>query len=515
MAFSITAMLSAIKTYLQKERILIAAILALAALVRFLFIARRSIWHDEGFTMMMIQFSPQEILRRTMLDVHPPLYYEILHYWAKIFGNSELAIRGFSALLGIGVVFFFYIVMKRIFNAEVAKWAALFTALGPFLIRYSQEARMWMLVAFLVTAATYFLLRASEQNSIGRNAKWWAFYSIAMILAAYTQYFSLLILPIHWFYIFLKNYQPPFSIQFKKLFSLPWVLSHIAIIGAFAFWIPILLQQTTRVSASYWIQKEWMTIRTVPSTLYRFLSYINFDHIGSYPTPNYIHELILIALAIMAIFVIAKRKTQWRGTIFILGYFLIPMYLIFLYSSIRTPIYQDRYFVWSSIAFYGLLALFVSALQNKFAKYLFAPLFTILLLLGIYKVDTVEGHGMREVGRQINASYKTGDEIVVGELYAYFDFSYYNKTGSPAKIFADPEWIRKGFGEASLIYERADTIAVKNLSDVQPQSSYVWFVGRDPWRDYYKQIPANWQEQKRFQKEDSQVILYRVDVSPL
>lgn len=520
MDFSIIPILmrQKIKFYFKNKKIFLTVIIGLAAILRFLYISRRSIWHDEGFTMMMIKFSPWEIIQRTMRDVHPPFYYLILHYWAQFFGNSELAIRGMSALLGIGVVIFTYLIIKKLFNQEVAKIAALFTALGPFLIRYSQEARMWNLVAFLVTAATYFLLKACED----KKYKWWVLYSISMALAAYTQYFSLLVLMPHWVYVLLKC----FTIQKGDYSASGWQWDHlknfkmdaglknrlfgflttnIFIIGAFSFWVPTLFAQMSRVSSGYWIQRQWMTIRTVPSTLYQFLSYITFS-----AAPNYIHELILVFLAIMTIYIFQTYKEKWREIIFLLSYFLVPMYFIFAYSLIRAPIYQDRYFVWTSIAFYSFLALFISSLKYPKLKRSFRFGILVLLIFGIVRIYTIEAHGMREIGQEVTKNYQMGDEIIAGEIYAWFDFSYYNKTGRQAKIFSDPEWIKQGYGEASLIYDQAEILAVKNLNNLKPVTDRVWFVGRDPWRDYYKKIPANWQELQKLQKEDSQVILYQI-----
>jgi len=474
----------------RREKIYLTAITVLSIIARFSFISRRSIWHDEGFTTMIINFSPLEIIRRTALDVHPPLYYLLLHYWAKIFGNSELALRGMSAVLGVGVVLFVYVIVKKLFNQETAKWATLFTALGPFLIRYSQEARMWNLVAFLATASTYFLIKALED----KKYTWWILYATSLSLAAYTQYFSLLVLMPHWIYVLLK--------------SLPWRKEKIKSI-AFSFWIPKLIAQMSRVSGGYWIQKSWMTIRTVPSTLYQFLAYANFDHFGPFNIPNYIHELILLLIIAATIYILIKNKERWREIIFVLSYFLIPMYFIFAYSLIRTPIYQDRYFVFTSIALYSFLALIITAFTS-WKKNIAGVVFIAILIFGIFRVNTTENHGMREVNDFIKNGYGIGDEIAAGELYVYFDASYYNKTDETLKLYADPNSIRQGFGESSLIYDQTDKIVINDLTKLNPESNRVWLIGK-PWRDYYKKIPSHWQELKNFKKDDSAVTLYKTN----
>lgn len=507
--------------FIKKNKFYLSIIIIISLILRFLFINQRSIWHDEGYTALMIKFPFWEIIQRTMLDVHPPLYYLLLHYWAQIFGNSEIALRGFSAILGAVVVVLTYFFIKKLFNKNIAITAALFTSIGPFLIRYSQEARMWELVALFITAASFFLIKAIEQlnnKETKKQKKWWILYSISLILAAYTQYFSLLILPVHWLYVLLR----------KKIFSLGWWLSNISIIVIFCFWIPIFLTQTSRVSSGYWIQKSWITIRTVPGTIYRFLSYVNLDYIdfgnlGRFYVPNYIHSIVLVLLVFIAIFVFLKNKEKWKEIIFIFSYFLIPTYIVFFYSLINTPIYQDRYFVWCAVGFHSFLALFVCSLKKKLQLF-FTSLIIILSIFGIFRVYTTETHGMREIGQFIQNNFQEeewikgeegkeegggGDEIIAGELYVYFDFIYYNKTGQITKLLANPENIKKGFGEASLIYDNVDLIVKENLNELKPINNRVWLVGK-PLGDYYKKIPSNWQELKHFEKEDSSVKLYYI-----
>lgn len=488
-----------------KRNIVLITIIIISLVLRFLFINQRSIWHDEGYTALMIKFPFWEIIQRTMLDVHPPFYYLLLRCWAQIFGNSEIALRGFSAILGIGVVVLTYFFIKKLFNKNIATIAGFFTGIGPFLIRYSQEARMWELVALFITASSFFLIKALEQlenKEIKKQIFWWILYSISLILAVYTQYFSLLILPVHWLYVLLR----------KKVFSFGWWLSNISIIIIFFFWLPILLAQTSRISSGYWIQKSWMTIRTVPSTIYRFLAYGGFNYIdlgnlGRFYVPNYIHSMILVLLIIVAIIVFLRNKEKWKEIVFIFSYFLIPTYIVFFYSVKATPIYQDRYFVWCAVGFHSFLALFIYSLKKKLRLF-FTSLIIILSIIGIFRVYTTEAHGMREVGQFFQNNFQKNDEIIAGELYVYFDFVYYNKTVE-TKLLANPKDIKKGFGESSLIYDKTDLIVRENLNELKPINNRVWLVGK-PWGNYYKKIPNNWQEIKHFEKENSIVKLYYI-----
>ena len=95
-------------------------------------------------------------------DIHPPLYYYLLHFWRGVFGSSEFALRSLSAVLGVLLVGLTFLIGRKAFSAGVGLLAAFVAAINPFQIYYSQEARMYMLLAVIGAAATFFLLRLLE-----------------------------------------------------------------------------------------------------------------------------------------------------------------------------------------------------------------------------------------------------------------------------------------------------------------------------------------------------------------
>ena len=79
----------------------IAILLPLAFGLRVHRIGEQRVWWDEGWSVWVARFSPLEILRQTGNDVHPPLYFELLHVWRALSGDSEAGLRLFSAFLGV------------------------------------------------------------------------------------------------------------------------------------------------------------------------------------------------------------------------------------------------------------------------------------------------------------------------------------------------------------------------------------------------------------------------------
>ena len=64
----------------------------------------KGLWNDEYFTIAKISHkSIFEMLQKLQDDVHPPLYYIILHFWAKL-SNTEEFLRLFSLFFSIGTL---------------------------------------------------------------------------------------------------------------------------------------------------------------------------------------------------------------------------------------------------------------------------------------------------------------------------------------------------------------------------------------------------------------------------
>lgn len=456
----------------------LAILLAVGALVRFYHIAASSIWHDEGYTMMLAPDGFIEILARTGRDVHPPLYYIALHYWMLLFGNSELAARGMSAVFMLALIPLTYLLIKRLFTEPAARVAALMVTLAPFLVRYSQEARMYGMVACLLLLATYALVRALHD----KNHWWWVVYAVALAAGLYTHYYSVFMILVHWIYVASYTNRK----QKQGLLNPWWWGANIAAAALFLPWVPTAYAQFTRVQGSFWIPKP--STVTLPNTLLQFLVYNTIDKMA-------VWTKLLIAsgfvAAVIGLFVSAKKYR--RSSLLLTTYALLGPVLVVLLSYKR-PIYVDRYFVFAAVAFYALLGV-IMVLGWPLAKRPRAQVVAVLLTClvfaaGIYGVYYQATWQMKRVGQLVNRNYLPGDVILSGELYTFFDFSYYNHTGTQTKLWAKNGV--NGYGESSLIYDRADQIVVRRLEDIQPTSGYVWVVGKSGKKDYFDHPPLNW-----------------------
>ena len=138
---------------------LLLAILALAVVLRFLFIGTHSLWLDELFSLRFAGYDLPDLLQEVAaFDNHPPTYYLLLHYWISIFGDSEASLRAPSAIFSALSVYFTYKVGELLFDKRVAVIAGLLLAVSEFSIYYAQEARMYSFLAFASVLSVYFLL---------------------------------------------------------------------------------------------------------------------------------------------------------------------------------------------------------------------------------------------------------------------------------------------------------------------------------------------------------------------
>ncbi len=125
----------------------------LAALLRLHALDAQSLWNDEGNTLRLIQRDIPALLGAARADIHPPLYYLLLKGWAAFTGESEFALRAFSAFAGVLSVACAYGLGAVLFARGVGMLAAFLTALNTFSLYYSQEARMYALMALIAALA--------------------------------------------------------------------------------------------------------------------------------------------------------------------------------------------------------------------------------------------------------------------------------------------------------------------------------------------------------------------------
>lgn len=178
---------------------LVVGVLLLAATLRFYLLGSQSLWNDEGSSYVQATRSLDAIADNAARDIHPPGYYWLLHIWLRLTGESEFALRALSAWAGVLTVALTFALGARLFGRGAGLLAAGFVALNTFSIFYSQEARMYALLAMWAVAGTYAFVRLlgalassgadwrklSWQNPVVR---WGLMLAVCNAAGLYTQY---------------------------------------------------------------------------------------------------------------------------------------------------------------------------------------------------------------------------------------------------------------------------------------------------------------------------------------
>ena len=164
----------------------LTAITAAALTVRLL--PTRGIWLDEATSITQAQMPLGKLLDNLRTtDVHPPLHHLILWVLAHVAGTGELVMRAPSIIAGAALVPVLYALGRELYDERAGMLAAALGAFAPFLVWYSQEARMYGLFMLFASLAMLGQLRAVRSN----RRRDWALYGVATVLLAWTQYFAL------------------------------------------------------------------------------------------------------------------------------------------------------------------------------------------------------------------------------------------------------------------------------------------------------------------------------------
>jgi len=293
-----------------------------------------SLWGDEAFAATLAVKPVIDIVRIVARDTSPPLYYLCLHFWMKLFGTSEVAIRSLSFLFFLGTVVTVFLIGRHLWDKKTGFLAALLAFTNSFLFTYAFEGRMYAILAFTSTLAVYFFLKKN----------FWGFV-LAATAALYSHHFSIFILGFLGFWGLLPAGRQVGQDKFN--FKKAWIIRPALVVGLLYLpWLYPLYYQTTLVGSGFWLGKP--TVIELLGVVVKFL-------VGEPRTM--VQKLALGVFLLTMVFRRVKRGTKGeKGTIFLLGWFFAPLILPFAVSQLFQSIFYDRYMLASIPAACLLLA---------------------------------------------------------------------------------------------------------------------------------------------------------------
>ncbi|MGE5458190.1 MAG: glycosyltransferase family 39 protein [Methanococcaceae archaeon] len=415
--------------FLLSEKIIIPFIIILGFILRVIDLGSESLSFDEIYSVRLAQMNFAGIINVTAYDYHPPLYYFLLHLWVLFSGVGETGVRMLSVLFNTAAIWMTFKTGKILFDKHTGILAALLFAVSHFNVEFSQEARMYSLLALLSISSMYFLLsylKYAQKSSL--------FYLVLVnILLLHTHVYSFFVVAAELIYFFslAKTDKNNFKLRLKN-----FLLAQLFIFLAFLPWATVFLRQFLNAQQNLWIPKAGSLV-LVESII---------EYSGS----------LLLAVLMIPLAFFSIVSTEWtlkinppgqfrrsldltisntKEAIFLLTWLSVPILLPFIISQFLSPIFLVKYTIGVCAAFIIFVA---KGLINVHVTPARITLITIILLLSFFNVFADMNVKTKEKWREAVEFIDSGaqkDDLVIFNTAACIDlFNYYSNRKDLSKL---------------------------------------------------------------------------------
>lgn len=294
--------------------------------------------------------------------VQPPLHYYILHFWFKLVGFGTYQSRLLSVVFGTLAIVAGYFLADYLFDRRTASITALLLAVSQLGVMYSQEARPYAQLLFLLPCCAYLFVVALRT---GRAAPWWAFVC-TVTLVVYTHYYGFFAVAAFLLFAFLyrKRYPVPVSrwiggFVLALVLYLPWLTS--GFIGEWHHSSKSLAHAPTRNYLPWW---------GVLSAVNTFNNGRSTGVLESSPWWTFVLGGVLFSLpALIAVKPLLKQPSNpdeqlARENLAFLAFLFIIPFSAGLAIGFKSGAYSIRYITFATVPYYLLVARGLSALDR-------------------------------------------------------------------------------------------------------------------------------------------------------
>lgn len=436
-----------------------------------------SLWIDEGLTPLRSSYGPAEIFSNRVViqegvtyDTHPAFYYLLVHFSRQLWGESDFGYRYLSLVFGVLLIPVVYQLGRRLESRPVGLVAAMLLAVSPSQIWYSQEARMYTLLAWLAALGSYGLWRAVS----GREhlLRWFTLYLLSMGLAFYTHYTAIFLIAgqgIAWLWLLWRA-------GYRRLIGLGLGTGLLLLIPIIPFTVPRLF---TGAETNYFYVPIWIMLQDV---VHGFGLGLTADFSQWYV------RAIDVGLAIVLLTGCFYPKRQ-QATPFLLLYLLATVGGLALGSLIK-PMYMGiRHIFIGGPAFFllaamGIVGLWRGSRPGRWAAIVASAIFltgSLLSLHGLYRDPLYAKDDVRGLIAYVQQRAGEQDLILFHDAISLPLFWHYNQR---------PDLD----GTALPIYPYlADEQTIGQLATLAGRYQRIWFVwGRPADKRDEAELVAHW-----------------------
>ena len=334
-----------------------------------------------------------------------PLHYPFLMVWYRIVGDYPIHFRLFSVFVFIITLPFLFLLSRRLFDSSLAGWITVsLYAVSPFIHLFAQEARYYILWAFIIVVLHYLVLQIIRYN----NIKWWSAYTIIAALSLYASPVSIIIIFGHLVFVWitrkdlLQRYGTSMLVVF--LLYLPWALSLLFKLGAItsglswhsnnpfnvAFWLPFLGQCLYMISIfsfklDYLTAFEPTSVNVPPEAISALIFNI----------------IVLIIITIAFIFLFKKTRKEIKYFLLLI---VIPGFLFFYFNDLLRNGMTSWWWRYLIFIAPGVILAMTNLLYKKIEKgnLLYFVCYLALIFIGISSISTISKAKHWHIGNKMN-----------------------------------------------------------------------------------------------------------------
>ena len=442
----------------------------LAFLLRTINLDGQSLWRDEVDAIRFSSWAIRHLVDGLFQQGHNgPLYFMLLRPWRNLTGDSEFALRYPSALMGAVAIPLGFILARQLgFSRRAGLLLGFLLATSPYLVWYGQEAKMYTLLLAAVTLAFIAYLKALTRSKL----RWWVVFVVSTSLSFYFHILSPLMLIVYTVValvhrIELRRHWRAWLISMASL-TLPYV--------PLALWqFSFFIAGTDRGHPFYPLRQELLILLQLYTRgLFNFAASIEAIFIaigldsGIIPPSADLAPLIFFVFLflcgsyLMIHRAIIEEFSLSKGLVLII-WVLLPPLIVYL-MSLRIPIFEDRYLIYISPAFYLIVVLGLILIRQY--STLFAGLALLLILtinlLGIWQQQRQPVKAdFRAAAEYLASQPRPPSTIMVQMPYLHHTLNYYYPHDYR---LINGLWTNSGNSEVSIAQEMTGLTA--DLSDM-------------------------------------------------
>ena len=523
-------------------------------------IFHQNLWFDESYSVGIASTSFADIWNIGSNDVHPVLYYWILHIFYLLFGSNLYIYRIISmlplAILGI----MGYTYVRKTFGEKVGFLFSFFVLFMPISSVYAGEIRMYTWAMLFVTLMAIYAYKIYTFTKLSKDEKDtnkkrfyinWILFAIFSLASAYTHYYGLatagvinLILFIYLLRTAIKkhktipenkankasresNKQKVFTVDLKA-----FTISAVVQILLYLPWVVALLGQIQHVSQGFWINGPSIAV---------FLQILGFQFTGNLDT-IFIDEKIAIGFGIIllvytiysmirAICIEKEKKltstqkevqnkdNQLQETrveeqaenssnlpgLWAIGIYMIAMMAMLIISFI-TPILYARYFLNLTGLFFFFMAFFMAKGGRKVLTILCCILILVVAIFVNYQVAKINYAPINQEPLAYITQDIQEDDLIL--------FGNWGGAGFVTSVLL-PEYQNCFFDHEAWNQEKAyqafgkDMITIKQIEEMDSYEGRIWIVSDSD--DLYERFEQHYGDKIQLIKQQGFQTMYHED----